>query len=175
MENLTSNINITQASLSDAEAITRVNILAWQQSYRGIISDEYLDTISFEDLLSFRKRILTTPADKSIHLIATFNGELIGYSDAGSCHDASHSGEIYTLYLLEQYKHHGIGSMLFEQVHAHLVKHSLTPYIAWVLKENLIARRFYEKWGGELFQEQMVDIGGREYLEVGYEFLRLGG
>ena len=175
MDNLTSTINITQASLSDAEAITRVNILAWQQSYRGMISDEYLNTISFEDLLSFRKKILTTPAEKSIHLIATVNDEVIGYSDAGSCRDATHSGEIYSLYLLEQYKHHGIGSMLFERVHDHLVKHSLTPYIAWVLKENQIARRFYEKWGGELFQELMVDIGGREYLEVGYVFSRVIG
>lgn len=170
MKPLKSTIKITQATPSDAAAITRVNILAWQQSYRGIVADEYLDSISYENLLSFRKKMLTTSDEKSIHLVATFNDEVIGYSDAGICRDPTHFGEIYTLYLLEQYKHHGIGSLLFEQVHRHLVKNSLIPYIAWTLKDNKIACRFYEKWGGEIFQEKMITIGGREYPGLGYEF-----
>ena len=37
----------------------------------------------------------------------------------------------------------------------------------WVLKDNP-TRGFYEHLGGQVFREQPVEIGSKEYLEVGY-------
>lgn len=42
-------IEIRPATLADAEAIVRVHVTAWQESYKGIIEQSYLDKLSYED------------------------------------------------------------------------------------------------------------------------------
>ena len=43
--------------------------------------------------------------------------------------------------------------------------------IIWCLQENINARKFYEKIGGELIQEEKYfEKDGKKYKEVGYIF-----
>lgn len=51
-----------------------------------------------------------------------------------------------------------------------MIEQGLTPFIAWVLKDNTTARGFYENQGGVLVNEISVTIGGDPYQEVAYQF-----
>jgi predicted acetyltransferase len=165
-------VKIRTATLEDAESIAKIHVKAWQESYKGIISQAYLDEIPFQDRLNLRKKILSEHNPDSIHLVATINDQIVGFCDAGSAFTKSNlfHGEIYAIYLLNEYKHSGIGSTLITSAHTHLAQRKLLPYVAWVLKENISACRFYEKHGGYKFDEELIDIGDRSYPEVAYIF-----
>lgn len=166
---------IRAATLEDAERIAHIHVMAWQESYKGIINQNYLDTISFSERLAFRKKILTHPKPKQINLVAVQNNQIIGFCDAGVAFDSSEAyrGEIYAIYLLNEFKRYGVGKSLLNHINKHLKEHLLTPYVTWVLKENKIACRFYEKCGGQFFKKKSVEIGDQNYIEIAYLFHHL--
>lgn len=41
-------MNIRKARLKDAEGIARVHVDSWRTTYRGIIPDDYLNGLSYE-------------------------------------------------------------------------------------------------------------------------------
>lgn len=130
-------VTIRTATLKDAESIAKIHVKAWQESYKGIISQTYLDEMPLQDRLDLRKRILSEHNPDSIHLVATINDQIVGFCDAGPAFTESNlfHGEIYAVYLLNEYKHSGIGSTLITSAHTHLTQKKLLPYIAWVLKK----------------------------------------
>ena len=168
---------IRGATLEDAEKIADIHVKAWQESYKGIIDQNYLDTISFSERLAFRKKILMHPKPAQINLVAVQNNQIIGFCDAGVAFDSNevYRGEIYAIYLLNEFKQHGIGKTLFNYVNRHLEEHLLMPYVTWVLEENKTACRFYEKCGGQFFKKKSVEIGDQNYIEISYLFHRREG
>lgn len=42
-------MKIREASVEDAPAIARVTVDTWKTAYRGIIDDNYLDNLTYED------------------------------------------------------------------------------------------------------------------------------
>jgi len=43
-------MRIREASVEDASAIARVAVDTWKTAYRGIIDDNYLNSLSYEEL-----------------------------------------------------------------------------------------------------------------------------
>lgn len=166
------NYTVRSATIDDCQEIASVHVKAWQESYAGIVSPQYLKNISFDERLKLREKILTENNPDCIHLVAVVDNTIIGFCDAGPSFIASeqYRGEIYAIYLLEKYKNLGIGSKLIKSAHAHLVQQNLVPYITSVLKKNESARKFYKKNGGHLFNEEIVDIGDECYPESVYIF-----
>jgi GNAT superfamily N-acetyltransferase len=165
---------IRSATFEDAEKIAYIHVKAWQESYKGIIHQNYLDTISFSERLAFRKKILMYPKTAQINLVAVQNDQIIGFCDAGVAFDSSEAycGEIYAIYLLNEFKRHGAGKTLFNYINKLLEEHLLMPYVTWVLEENRTACRFYEKCGGQFFKNKSVEIGDQNYIEIAYIFHR---
>ena len=65
----------------------------------------------------------------------------------------------------------GIGKKLVEYVKEDLKNKKRKKMIIWCLQENINARKFYEKIGGELIQEEKYfEKDGKKYKEVGYIF-----
>ncbi len=42
--------------------------------------------------------------------------------------------------------------------------------ILWCLKDNESSKKFYIKMGGKIIKERAIEIGEKEYLEVGFEY-----
>ena len=81
--------------------------------------------------------------------------------------DMPYAGELYAIYLLEQYQRHGIGRMLVGELCAWLLSQDLTSMYTWVLEKNP-SRRFYESLGGIEFRRQTLPLGGLHLAEVAY-------
>ena len=45
-----------------------------------------------------------------------------------------------------------------------------TKMVLWCLKDNALARRFYDKMGGIIIKERLIHIGNNDYQEVAFEY-----
>ena len=68
-------IEIRPATLADSEAIVRVHVTAWQESYQGIIEQNYLDFPTYICLWRVVKRYLLYKLQKP-HLLEPYHNAL---------------------------------------------------------------------------------------------------
>ncbi|MGI4851110.1 MAG: GNAT family N-acetyltransferase [Janthinobacterium lividum] len=169
--NLFSNLSIRFANLEDAENIAKIHVQAWHESYLGLIDINYINSITFEDRLRLRQQIFLTKNFQSKCFVACWQGHIIGFSDVGPSRESSNiKGEIYSLYLLQAYKKQGIGREMMKNIRTHFIQENLYPFMVWVLKENKVARRFYENQGGVEHGYEMSKMGDSSYPEICYKF-----
>ncbi|MHA2036367.1 MAG: N-acetyltransferase family protein [Promethearchaeota archaeon] len=157
--------------------IVKVNVNTWKTAYRGIISAEYLQNLSYEDKEENWRRRLENPEKGAIIYVAeTDRNEIIGFAltTLEKCNPAiallqaeKFKGELCAIYVLKEYQNQKIGTELIRLVISHLLGNKINSMITWVLKENP-ARSFYEKLGGIFLGEQALEIGGLRYVEVAY-------
>ncbi len=172
MQNL-GNLIIRNAFSQDAEGIAAVHIKGWQESYKGIIDQDYLNSLT-KDFKArshrWQKLILDLDANSSI-FVAILADEIIGFCSAGPMREYSTSkGELYAIYLLDEFKGLGIGKMLWDKALEHLKHKNLIPFDIVMLEANLTARRFYERQHCKFATHLVGKIGNKEYTEVKYTF-----
>jgi len=68
--------------------------------------------------------------------------------------------------LLQKYHNLGIGKLLWESAVEFLLANDLVPFTILVLKDNVQARKFYEKQGAQNFSKEGAEIAGKTYEEV---------
>ena len=114
---------------------------SWQETYTGLIDQHYLDTRSLE-------RCIRTAHQWPDRILIAKDGEkVIGFTGYGPYRDDSLSdtGEIYALYVLQEYQHQGVGYALMNAAIQQLAAYSRLAL--WVLDGNEPAIRFYERCG----------------------------
>lgn len=114
---------------------------SWQETYAGLIDQHYLNTRTLE------KCIRTAHEWPDRILIAKDGEKVIGFVGYGSYRDntLSDAGEIYALYVLQEYQHQGIGYALMNEAIKRLTDYS--SIALWVLASNKHAIAFYERCG----------------------------
>lgn len=139
---------------------------SWKYAYKGIIPQDYLDSIP-------EGRWAKTVTREGMNsLIVTEGGRIIG--TAGFCKSRwpqhPDHGEIVSLYLLPEYIGKGVGRQLTERCLGELQGMGFKDILLWVLEDNARARCFYEKAGFVCTGEYLNDnIGGKSLREVMYE------
>ncbi len=112
---------------------------SWQESYRGIVDDGYLDRMTLaqteEKAFLWRDNIL----------VAKDRARVVGFAGYGTARGEEGAGEVFALYVLEEYQRRGIGYALMQKALDELAN-CRTVYL-WALKENAKAIRFYERVG----------------------------
>ena len=149
----------------DRNKISSVYEQSWKTAYRGIIPDDYLDSIP-------AGRWAAKVDTASWHtLVCLEDGQIIGTSSFSSSRFEVFKdyGEIISIYLLPEYVGKGYGRQLMERVLSELRKAGYAKAFLWVLEENKNARAFYEKMGFALSSESIEsNIGGKDLIEVSY-------
>src|SRR5690349_14457491 len=108
-------IIIRPAQPADAGGIARVHVDSWRTTYRGIVPDDVLARLSYEDRERRWHQILFAPGAEQFAFVAkTSTGRVIGFANGGPEreHNAEYPGEISALYLLQEYQRKGIGRRL---------------------------------------------------------------
>lgn len=74
-------MNIRKARLKDAEGIARVHVDSWRTTYKGIIPDDYLNSLSYEQRTELWKNNI---GKKGNYVLVAENTEeqVIGFTDA---------------------------------------------------------------------------------------------
>ena len=89
---------------TDAAAIAKVHINSWRTTYKGIVPDDFLATLSYEQRTPWWRNILLQPAPTSFVYVAEDpHGQVIGFASGGPERggDPDYAGELYAIYLLE--------------------------------------------------------------------------
>src|ERR1041384_2149122 len=98
---MTNEITYRVASAADAAAIARVQVASWRESFRGMLDQAWLDSMSLEQRTESYRQRLTEHGEFYCLLVAEDRGVVIGICDVGAAHDAESfgcAGELYSLY-----------------------------------------------------------------------------
>jgi GNAT superfamily N-acetyltransferase len=156
---------VRRASQGDAAAIARVHVRSWRESYRGLVPDGYLAQLS---LAGHERHWRQTFASGGWAFVAEWEQRIVGFASGGlSRARRDITGELYVLYVLRASHGRGVGRALFDACHYELGRCGHRGLLVWVLAENP-ARGFYERLGGELSGESMVNLAGAQLREVAY-------
>lgn len=160
----------------DAHGIAHVQVATWRTAYRGILPDDVLAGLSVERReQSWRERAEHLGEGRSLW-VAEDDDRIVGFACGGpeQSGDPDFAGELYAIYVLEEYQGRGIGRRLTRSVGEALLAAGIHTMLVWVLAANGIGRRFYEALGGRAVHEQQQEIGGTAYPEVAYGWADLG-
>jgi ribosomal protein S18 acetylase RimI-like enzyme len=161
---------ICEARPQDIPAIAKVHVDSWRTTYRGIVASEFLASLSYEESERMWLNGLASSTHPVSLLVAeTADGAVVGFAAGGPERegDPNYQGEIYAIYLVQNYQRRGIGSALFKACVRELERRGFTSLLLWVLKANP-ARRFYETLGGKFLREKEIPIGNERLVEVAY-------
>lgn len=167
---------IRLATIQDNEMLAKLSVITWQQSYKNILDESYLDSLDWQERFIGRKKYLTK--ETNLSFVAEIDGRIIGFCDFGPARatdeikviDESFA-EIYAIYVDEGFQKQGIGRALFTKVIEYFKSLKVNHMIIWTLIENIHAMKFYVSLGGiDKRWLKTIVINGKEYQEVAYYF-----
>ncbi len=137
------------AHSDDVRGIAEVHVRSWQAAYRGQVPDSYLEGLSVEKRELVWIEILKDQM-RGV-LVAEDEVRIVGFASFGPVRDEEENrlltGEIYSIYVLEEFWNRGIGRTLMEDSLIALERDGFGSVKVWVLETNQRARSFYEKFG----------------------------
>ena len=151
------------ASREDADIVGKVHSDAWKSAYRGIFSDEYIDS----DTASKRRNefLDSVQDDTCTYFLLEESDQAAGIVKT---HESNNTIEIESIYILSEFRGTGIGRQFIDFIKAN----RSGSIFLWVLEVNTNARRFYEKNGFVPTGETRTITRGGEFKQLRYELRR---
>jgi ribosomal protein S18 acetylase RimI-like enzyme len=164
-------------TLADCRAVAEIRIGGWRAAYTGLIPRSYLDALDVDEDTELRRTMLTKAGNPVVNIVAEQAGEVVGWAAHGPYRDGevrTADAELYTIYVRPGHLGSGVGTALLRESLGRCTAAGHGRAFLWVLKENVRARRFYERHGfvpdGA---EEPFEVDGVAVPEVRY-VLRLG-
>lgn len=161
---------IRYASVEDAAVLGKIHSASWKKAYKNIIPDDILNNITPEKRTLDFKKALSKGFEEDA-LIFNEDHLPLGLICFGKSRDKdldSSHGEIWGIYLLPEYWNQGVGSKLIHWGISELRRRNYKKAVLWVLEDNIIGRRFYEKNGFIFDGTSKEIIIGKPLIELRY-------
>lgn len=155
-------MKIRPATVEDAVQLAHVHRNSWRATYRGVLTDEYLDALDVDRMASnWRRNILRVPVG-TLHLAAEVEGKVVGFASCGPAREEkSDAGQLYAINVDPGSWARGVGSALFSAAEQALVEAGYSRAYLWVEQGNDRAIRFYTKRGwlddGGMLEDERFD------------------
>jgi ribosomal protein S18 acetylase RimI-like enzyme len=167
-----SSIVIRPARASDAEAIARVRVDSWRETYRGMIPQSYLDAMKLEESRVLWEKVLSAGSSAVSVFVAEHGAEIVGFGSGNMLAEPKHGfdAELSAVYVRREFQRAGVGRRLVAETAAALSQRDRGAggLIVWVIAGNKGARAFFERMGAELVIEQAFQWDGKDLVEAGY-------
>ena len=180
-------ICVRRARPGDAAAIGAVHVATWRNVYAGVLPEGYLaglsparHAIGYEQAIADRRHghamfvAVASGADAPPGRQDAGGGAVVGFVSGGKarrpglCGEAPvGSGEVETLYLLDDYRDRGLGRRLMRAMAAHLAAVGCRSVVLWVLRDNP-TRWFYQRLGGRAAAHETICFAGRQVEQMAY-------
>ena len=159
------------ADALDCAAIAALHAASWRHAYRGILPDSYLDgAIDAERMDLWEKRLSPSGGHRGLVLLAEGSRGLVGFvcllldeePEWGACLD--------NLHVRPDIHRQGLGRRLFAEAGRWLMSMEPGwPLHLWVFETNQTARRFYDRFGGEVATRRIKRMpGGADVASLRY-------
>lgn len=166
---------IRRAKPGDQESLAQIHIQSWQEAYKGLVPQDYLDSLPNElpSRIQNWTRNLANPERWA--WVATIQDQIVGFILFGLPRDKEREDyiELGAIYLLESYKGQNIGFSLLQTGFHFMKSVGYKKSYCWVLMGNPTIN-FYEKTGAKHYGlTKEDDIGGKIFEELAYEWSSL--
>jgi GNAT superfamily N-acetyltransferase len=155
---------IRAGTTADAAQVAAVQREGWFAAYEGIIPAEIIDRVTApDDGARVRQSFRTRPWQRMLVAVAAGEApsDIVGYASFGPETEATapwpppltpdgedgRVAELYALYVRPAWWSTGTGRALMERVLDRTSRAGYLSIALWVLRDNLRARRFYERAG----------------------------
>jgi uncharacterized protein (DUF952 family)/L-amino acid N-acyltransferase YncA len=157
----------------DESELASVHTHGWQQSYKGIIPEEFLNSrpLSYRARLLWWKSVVDGKTPTTVFVAESAQHGIVGFNAVEPSRDKAFPeyGEVVAIYCLNEYKKKGIGAALFQVGLECLRQKGFKDSFCWVLKENPTVE-FYRRMGGEgVDKEKTVELG-KPLVEIAYKW-----
>ncbi|NRD79722.1 GNAT family N-acetyltransferase [Bacillus sp. BRMEA1] len=161
-------MEIRIASKEDIKYVSRVYVDSWRTTYRGLVPDDYLDELSYEDAEKRWIDFLNNENEPFIYVAINDKGKIIGFASGKSIDENNFYGELYSLYLLQESRGLGVGRQLVSTIAKHFKEKSIYSMMVWVMKQNKSGLGFYERLGGKEYIHRTSTFGRAVVEDVAY-------
>ncbi len=157
---------IRNAHVQDVQSIARVHVDCWRTTYKEILPEEYLLSLSYKE----REELWEVVIPRGGVFVAEVSGEVVGFASAGKERSGKYKdyeGELYAIYILEAHQKNGVGKALVKEIIHDLKEQDIHSMLVWVIEDNPSCA-FYQSLGGTLVDKVQDKIGGIDVHEVLY-------
>ncbi len=167
------------ATPDDSQTIAALHVACWAETYRGLLPDALIDSMTVADRSVQWQRALERRADVQVIVAEAVDGALLGFASGGPTRGTQLGTvqEVYAIYLRAAAQRQGLGRALLQSLAAHLaLKSMMSDRLSlglWVLGANAQARAFYERMGGTLAGERIERRDGVDLAEAAYHWTDL--
>ncbi len=165
------NLIVRNIEEKDIPSVVDIQIDGWKSAYKGIVDNNILNSMNRNERIEKRKN----DYKQNGFIVAELNNQIVGFcryidSNKFTPNISNIDCELLALYVKPNLKYNGIGTKLFQFVINEFKSKNKTKMILWCLKNNEPSKKFYAKMGGKIIKERTIEIGEKEYLEVGFEY-----
>lgn len=151
-------MQIRAACKNDIEGIAKVHVDSWQETYKGIIPDQFLESLTYESREKGWEELIADPRQE-ILVVENNAGEIVGFV-SGVMQEDKRAGELKAIYLLKEEHGKGIGRQLVRMLFSRLKAKGCETIFVEVLAQN-DACRFYEKLNAKWHATTSIAIAGK--------------
>ena len=175
---------LREPSAADVAALAEVHWASWENAYRGVCDDAWLDSLTRQTFEAYHRPLLTAAAlDPARPFVVATRGErVVGFARGGPTRATTPTGdplpdgfadrwsaELYAIYVHPSEQGRGAGRTLFDHLVFALHERGHGSMCLWVLSGNTASRRFYEHRGGVLLPDVApITLGNRRYDQSAY-------
>ncbi|WP_211745845.1 GNAT family N-acetyltransferase [Paenibacillus sp. Marseille-Q4541] len=166
---------IRSARKSEASQIAEVHVNSWKSTYAGIVPDSYLADLSVvQRTTQWERQLEVSNAGTKVFVAENNTCQIVGFASGGPnrSDQMPYDGEIYAIYLLEDYQRQGLGQQLISSMTGFLVEQGHKSMYLWALEDNPY-RSFYEKLGGNPAGRKEIQISEKKLQEIAYGWSNL--
>ncbi len=153
-------IIIRPMRFEDIPQLAIVHVKTWQATYRGIMSDQFLNQL---DLRNFEKRWrerFKEDGPSVVTFVALIGDEIVGFAvgDKPRIEISDCDCELYAINILPKAQKQGLGKKLMKAVVLNFANQGFQSMFLQVAEKNTNARQFYSHLGAQ----EMGELGEEE-------------
>ena len=159
---MTADYRLRPAAAGDAEAIAALHADSWRRTYRGMMSDAFLDGGALEDRRRVWHERLGTPNADRLVVVADDGSRIVGFICAFARDHAEWGAYVDNLHVVHDSQGRGVGRALMRHAAAWICQTQPGAGVyLWVMEANAPARTFYDRLGARNVETvQHPDPGG---------------
>jgi GNAT superfamily N-acetyltransferase len=167
-------MQIRKAVVEDAPALARIQVDSYRSAYAGILPDEFLAHFTYAEQAQDWRDLVDSEGPALLLVAVEEDGRICGYALGNP---AAHSlpgcdSELDAIHVRKERHGSGVGHALIRAM-AQLMREAGCDRMGlWVLAQNIPARAFYERMGGQYMGERTILLGDDDIRaqEVSYSW-----
>ncbi|WP_413377524.1 N-acetyltransferase family protein [Alkalihalobacillus sp. 1P02AB] len=160
---------IREATLEDVNEIAKVHVSSWHSTYTGMTDEQFANILTYE---SSHTRFVEKLEEDNVFIYVAEHSKhgIVGFVTTGPqrYEVEGYPGEVYAIYLLEEFQGTGVGKKLFIRAVQQLEVLGFPSFTVLLMKENTPAKRFYDHLGGKEIKQSTFEINEVVYEDIFY-------